>query len=217
MVINKIIFNSLSSESDMCRLGGLHNTDKSHLNTLGHRHSYTMLYDFIFGKFKYDECRIAEIGIAHNNGIKTFRDYFPNAHIFGFDIQSEHLDSARKDNLRNTQYFGIDCNSRVSIFDSLKSAGGNFDIIIDDASHIPEQQINVLLNSIPFLKPGGVLIIEDIYRNIDEEFFEPFINNVSKYFHSITFVETEHDKQWSGDWNNDKLLVLYRNNEPYNI
>ncbi len=37
------------------------------------------------------------------------------------------------------------------------------------------------------------------------------ISLVKKYFHSISFVETNHELQYTGSWDNDKLLILYRN------
>jgi FkbM family methyltransferase len=209
--INKIIFDSLNSTTNLCELGLKYHTDKSPISKYELRHSYTILYDFIFGKLKYDKIKLAEIGIWKNAGLKCFREYFPNAEIYGFEFIHSLIDEAKKDNLKNTYYYYLDAEIPESIEKSFQDAGGDFDIIIDDGSHKFEHQINVILNTIPFLKPGGVLIIEDIFKSINESDFEEKISLVKKYFHSISFVETNHELQYTGSWDNDKLLILYRN------
>jgi len=209
--INKIIFDSLDSTTNLCELGLKFHTDKSPISKYELRHSYTILYDFIFGKLKYEKIKIAEIGIWKNASLKCFREYFPNAEIYGFEKILSLIDEAKNDNLENTYYHYLDDAIPETIQKSFQDAGGNFDIIIDDGSHLFEDQINVILNTVSFLKPGGILIIEDIFKSINENEFEEKISSVKKYFHSISFVETNHQLQYTGGWDNDKLLVLYRN------
>jgi FkbM family methyltransferase len=210
--INKIIFDSLNSTTNLCELGLKFHTDKSPISKYELRHSYTILYDFIFGKLKYEKIKIAEIGIWKNASLKCFREYFPNAEIYGFEKHIELIEDAKNDNLEKTHYYSLDGAIPETIYNSFQEAGGNFDVIIDDGSHLFEHQINVILNTIPFLKPGGILIIEDIFKSINENDFEEKLSSVKKYFHSISFVETKHQLQYTGSWDNDKLLVLYRNN-----
>ena len=62
-----------------------------------------------------------------------------------------------------------------------------------------------------FLKPGGYFIIEDIFKSKDEAEYASVLGPYFKYYHSATFIETEHVNKDSGTWNNDKLLVLVRN------
>jgi cephalosporin hydroxylase len=40
-----------------------------------------------------------------------------------------------------------------------------FDIIIDDGSHIMENQFKTLRNFYPFLKSGGIYVVEDVAHN----------------------------------------------------
>lgn len=210
--INKIVFNSLNSISNLCEIGAKYDTDKSPISNINLRHSYTLLYDFIFNKVKYQNLKIAEIGIWKNGGIKSFLEYFPNAEIHGFEKEDYLISEAKKHNLKNTTYHSVDISNPQSITDSLRNSGGDFDIIIEDADHRFEHQVNVVLNIVEFLKPGGVLIIEDIFKSISEEEFEIKITPVKKYFDSIWFVDPYHDLQYTGNWDNDRLLVLYRNN-----
>lgn len=209
--INKIIFDSTDSTTDLCELGLKYHTDKSPISTYDLRHSYTILYDLILGHMKYKDIKLAEIGIWKNASIKSFRDYFPNAEIHGFEKVKQLIDDALKDNLKNTFYHEIDISNVDSITESFRGSGVKFDVIVDDGSHIFEHQINVILNVFPFLNPGGVLIIEDIFKSIPEKYFEERINPIRKYFSSVSFIETNHKLQYTGSWDNDKLLVLYRN------
>ena len=211
--INKIIFNSKNSLTELCKLGGKYNTDKSPICNYDLKHSYTIFYDLIFSNLKYKKIKLAEIGIWKNSGIKMFRDFLQDAEIHGFEKVSEIIMEAKNDNIPNTVYHYMDCNDPNSVINSFKESGGDFDIIIDDGSHVFEHQINVIVNSAPFLKPGGVLIIEDIFTSIDEDEFEKKIEPIKKYFDTISFIETDHEFQYTGNWNNEKLLVMYRNNK----
>jgi hypothetical protein len=211
--INKIIFDSLDSISSLCELGSKYGTDKSPLYDNQLRHSYTMLYDFMFSKIKYENIKLAEIGVWENASVKSFRDFFPNATIYGFDNLDYIIEQSKNDNIRNTHYFYMDCEKPETIINSFENSGGEFDIIIDDGSHVFEHQINLILNSVRYLKVGGVLIVEDIFKSINEDDFNKKLEPIKKYFDSITFIETHHKLQHTGHWNNDKLLILFRNNK----
>jgi hypothetical protein len=44
----------------------------------------------------------------------------------------------------------------------IEQTGGHFDVIIDDGPHTLQSQIFAVNSYFPMLKPGGILIIEDI-------------------------------------------------------
>ena len=85
-----------------------------------------------------------------------------------------------------------------------------FDIIIDDSTHEFKDQVLIIKTVIPFLKPGGILIIEDIFKNIEDMEFLTKIKDELKYFKEYYFIEPEHINRNSYNWNNDKLLVLVK-------
>jgi uncharacterized protein YutD len=68
--------------------------------------------------------------------------------------------------------------------------------------------------SIPFLKPGGMIIIEDIRKAFDESWFYEDLKDVLHEFQQIFFVDLEHDRRNSGMVNNDKVLILVKRGEP---
>ena len=61
-------------------------------------------------------------------------------------------------------YHYIDVNNPEIITKQFSKVNKKFDIIIDDSTHEFEHQINIIKNTHKYLKEGGHLVIEDIYR-----------------------------------------------------
>jgi hypothetical protein len=217
--INNLTINSSNSITDLCKLGIKYPTDKSPYCTesyttthgSGHRHPYTAVYDLLFSTLRYKNNKLAEIGILDNMSMACWREYFPNSTLFGFEFNQDFINIAKKFNLVNTTYDFIDVKNDNSINDCL-SKYGNYDIIIDDSTHIFEDQIRICNIAYKFLNEGGILIIEDIFRSESEEKYFLQLESINKYFSTITFINTEHNLLYSPGWNNDKLLILFRNN-----
>jgi hypothetical protein len=213
MKINKIVIDSSDSITDLCMLGKLYGTDKSPYNTNStlHKHPYTAVYDFIFGPLRYMYLEIAEIGILDNKSMMCWREYFPHAKLYGFEYDHNRLTKAVIDNLQNTEYHYMNVKAEESIQVSLEGAGCKFDIIVEDSTHEFADQIRFAKIATKFLKPGCILVIEDIFRNASEQQYVEQLNELSAYYSSATFVITEHKLKHSPGWDNDKLLILYRN------
>lgn len=214
MKINSLIIDSTNSKTDLCFLGEKYPTDKSPYafkEDMGaHKHPYTAVYDFIFSTIRFKENKIAEIGILNNKSMLCWRDYFPKSELFGFDFANNLLTEALEDNVENAHYDFMDIKQENSINSGLEKYGP-FDIIIEDSTHQFEDQIRFVNIAYKYIKPGGILIVEDIFRSADEQRYCDELENVSKYFSTITFVLTEHKLRYSPGWNNDKLLFLIRN------
>ena len=223
--INKIIIDSTESISDLCLLGAKYSTDKSpysgplakYLPTpLEHAHAYTAVYDMLFSNFRHKDIRFAEVGVHYNRSIRCFREYFTKTKIFGFDHMTSFLESAKKENLKDVEYYWLDAFNKELIIKAMKESGGEFDVIIEDSCHAFETQINFIETLHPFLKPGGILIIEDIYPDIENGYdkcddnFAKAIEPFKQYYSNIFFIETKHKLQYSGLHQNDKLLILIK-------
>ena len=209
----KITIDTTYFYSDLCEISKNYKTDKSPYNPK-HRHSYTGIYHFLFHKIKNYNLNIAEIGCYKNEGMKMFREYFKNSNLYGYDIGQKYIDSAKKDDLKNTFYFLMDVGNNENIQNGLSKCPEKFDIIIDDSSHIFDHQIKIIRNSVFFLKDGAYLIIEDIFNNRKEHseknYFQS-LSSVKKYFSEIYFVQSKHVNNFSPLYDNDKILVLVRN------
>ncbi|MGI9462022.1 MAG: hypothetical protein ACR2NY_05565, partial [Alphaproteobacteria bacterium] len=89
--------------------------------------------------------------------LRAWRDYFPNAKIYGADIDKATLFQEE----RIETHF-VDSLEQRTLDNLLVTIGGEFDVMIDDALHYPNANLNSLLFALRALKIGGVLVIEDI-------------------------------------------------------
>jgi glycosyltransferase involved in cell wall biosynthesis len=214
MNIQSVTIDTTGTVSNLCEIAMQFNSDKcpySKETTSGHRHPYTPVYDTLFSSLRTQSINIAEIGIEKNDSINIWRKYFPNADIYGFEYNEQYLQEAINQNLSNVYYEKIDVTNPNNIRETFQTINKKYDILIDDSTHFFEDQIRVIQNSIEYLNEGGILVVEDIFRNRSEEDYQRKLQGILKYFSSATFMTTEHENKFSGDWNNDKLLVLVRN------
>jgi glycosyltransferase involved in cell wall biosynthesis len=214
MNIQSVTIDTTGTVSNLCEIAMQFNSDKcpySKETTSGHRHPYTPVYDTLFSSLRTQSINIAEIGIEKNDSINIWRKYFPNADIYGFEYNEQYLQEAINQNLSNVYYEKIDVTNPNNIRETFQTINKKYDILIDDSTHFFEDQIRVIQNSIEYLNEGGILVVEDIFRNRSEEDYQRELQGILKYFSSATFMTTEHENKFSGDWNNDKLLVLVRN------
>ena len=212
MRIEKLVVDSTESVTDLCRLGVKHPTDKSPYNESDslHKHPYTAVYNLLFSYMRYNPIVLGEIGILDNMSMLCWREYFPNATLYGYEYSEMRLQKALSDKLSNTVYSKMDVKDVESIQEGLQST--MFDIIIEDSTHEFNDQIRFANIAYKHIKPGGFLIIEDIFREESEQRYVEALRETSKYYSSMTFIVTEHKNKHSPGWNNDKLLVLNRNN-----
>jgi hypothetical protein len=216
MQINNISIDSTNSITELCLLGVKYPTDKSPYNNNKdlHKHAYTSIYNLLFSNIKYNDIKLGELGILENHSMLSWREFFPNAKLYGFEWFDSRLDKAIRDSITNCTYIKMDVTNSSSIEKGLTDAGSNFDILMDDSTHVFADQIKFINVAYKHLKPGGFLIIEDIFINAKEEDYAIELDHLSDYFSTATFILANHDLKHSPGWNNDKLLVLHRNNKP---
>jgi hypothetical protein len=158
---------STKHEASLEALFNRHMSDKSS------RHDYHRIYAALFadpGSVK----RVVEIGIGSPNprfvssmgekhtgaggSLRAFRDYFPKAEIFGFDIDEDAL--FYEDRL---QTFLVDQTDSQSLEVALsRFVTDPVDLFIDDGLHSIEANLRTLVAGLKAVRPGGWLCIEDI-------------------------------------------------------
>lgn len=122
-------------------------------------HSYQTIYDELFSKYQNTCSKLLEIGFDGGFALQAYSEYFPNAEIYGIDIKD-----IRNETLR------VNSKVKVHIGDACSQATVNhfsheYDIIIEDASHLPEHQIQHFVDYNKYVKVGGIYIIEDIHED----------------------------------------------------
>lgn len=211
-MIPRIVIDSSDASTELCRIGRATGTDKSPYNTVAHRHPYTAVYSMLFAPLKNKPIRFAEIGVAGGASALLWEIYFrhSNAEICMFDRDEELLRRAREHVGRRFTFALMDVSVDGDVFRAL----GNepYDVIIDDSSHDFDHQIRIIKEAWPRLKSGGMLIIEDIFRNEPEERYATALDETKILETAVStyFVMCEHKNRWSPGWDNDKLLILVK-------
>lgn len=124
-------------------------------NDKGSTHSYIETYDKLFSPYR-DKCSFLEIGLALGDSIKLVDEYFTNSKIVGVDISVVFTPPAYKNNVRIIQADA----TKQEFLDTIN--GETFDIIIDDGSHMENDQVDTFNMLKSRMNKGGIYIIEDI-------------------------------------------------------
>lgn len=211
--IPTIKFDSSQYVSELCFLGKEHGADKSPLNEGVFRHAYTPIYNFLFAPIRYRQINLVEIGVGEGSGLSLFRSFFPKANLFGIDRNAGNIERCALKRMENVELALTDASDGRLLSRTFAQFGCLFDIIIDDASHKVADQINVIHTCLPFLKVGGMLVIEDIFRDETKAPEQTFCDALTQYDSDITaayFVLPENDRISVGGWNNEKLLIVVK-------
>jgi hypothetical protein len=131
-------------------------------------HSYDKIYDDLFQTYEHNCTKLLEIGFASGFSLLSYSEYFKNAVIYGIDIYDNRHEFVKTFPNINV-YIGDATHD-----DTIKAFPFEFDIIVEDASHLPEHQIQHFKDYSPYIKSGGVYVIEDI----DQTNYMHVYNNV---------------------------------------
>ncbi len=109
---------------------------------------------------KYLEPRsILEVGVHRGESTKVFSRRFPNAKIVAIDIEDNDIDFSCCPNVKFIRCNQIDDVKITSIIET--EFDGSLDLCIDDGAHIGSISEITFLTVFPFIKSGGIYIIED--------------------------------------------------------
>ena len=211
--MNSLTLDSSDCCSDLCILCAESGTDKSPYCNGGHRHPYTVPYSLLFETMRRKPIKFAEIGVFRGASLLAWRRYFSQARLYGFDNDANNLNFIASQGWPAVTLDLMDASQADSIRQQLTKHtqdGELFDVILDDASHNPEHQNEVIRTALPFLKQGGFLIIEDIFRDSSTDVYTKAFEEVKHMVSFHTFIVCDHRNRYSPGWNNDKLFVMVK-------
>jgi predicted O-methyltransferase YrrM len=119
-------------------------------------HAYGPLYTALFAPYKHSARRVLEIGIYSGASVAAMADFFVHARIVGIDITLANVRFGQND--PRITFRMVDGTSD----DAPRLLGGAWDVVLDDASHRPEDQLRSFELFGPHVRAGGVYVIEDI-------------------------------------------------------
>lgn len=165
---------------DLDDLLNLHASDKQSQN------GYGPIYHALFKHLRDQPINLLEIGIGtllpnvycsmygHDlpgykpgASLRAWRDYFVEGTIYGIDVQPDTMIKDER-NIVTALVDSRDADSVNTFMRDGRSYGlvspSNFDIIVDDGSHIAAEQLATLTNLWPYLAQNGLYVIEDVNR-----------------------------------------------------
>ena len=159
----------------LCELMDRHNSDKCT------PHKYTQVYYKLFKDMT--PSHVFEMGIGHPNldftcnmghipnyragsSLRAWKEFFPNATIYGADIYIEAVRQAQEDRIQTFQCNQLEYYEIKDVFKNLPM----MDIIIDDGYHVFPANATFFEASIDYLALDGVFVIEDIQPIYFDEF-----------------------------------------------
>ncbi len=194
--------------TELCKIAFKYGTDKCPQI----KHSYTPFYYKLLKSKKHSIKKVLELGIGHYRNMKNFeviydptlkrylhrgaslymwRDFFPEAQIFGADIIPDAIFS--DDRIKT---FLCDERKKEDLKKLIQDTGPDIDLFIDDASHHVDDQIFAAQTIMPLINKNVIYIIEDVGHS----------KKISKELDEYDTYVPPIPRKWTGG-----MLVVIRN------
>lgn len=193
--------------TELCKLFAVYGSDKA-----TGRHNYSILYNFLFGRYVGRSPSLLEIGTSVNNpdepspadvtcgSLRAWRKFFVNGEVIGAEADGNALLSET-----GIQSYGVDKTKPVAIA-ALLAQLPKLDLIIDDG-HCFDASRNVVELALPQLADGGMMVIEDVPRH-EKKRWDVYLSQ-SKL--NAAIVDLPHQKN---DQNNRLIFILPQREFP---
>lgn len=173
-----ISFYKKNSSCEISSLCDVYGSDKGQIKTGPHpypwpSHTYADFYSRLFWHCRNGVRNVFECGLGTNNpdlpssmgisgkpgaSLRVWRDFFPNAMIYGADIDRDVLFEEER-----IKTFYIDQLNPDEVRKFWQNVDANdFDLMVDDGLHTFEAGSTLFLHSIDRLSQNGIYVIEDV-------------------------------------------------------
>ena len=135
-----------------------------HTDKCSFSHNYLNKYELFLVPHRQECFNLLELGVLIGSSEYMWQEYFPNAQIYGVDINSEcHQYATDRVHIIQADL------SQVEAVEQLKKIKPY--IIVDDASHLWSHQILALFVLFDALPNGGLYILEDMETSVNQKKF----------------------------------------------
>jgi hypothetical protein len=119
------------------------------------QHDYAKVYEHYLWSWRDAKFTLLEIGVASGASLKMWKEYFPNASIYGID---NNPDCAK---VADNVFIGdqTDATFLTEVIGKI----GKPHIIIDDGGHIGAQTVRTFQNLFQHVASGGHYVVEDTH------------------------------------------------------
>jgi hypothetical protein len=186
--------------TELCKIAYKYKTDKCPQLF----HSYTPFYYDLLKDKRESFKKVLEFGIGVFSrqpeykigaGLRMWRDFFPNAMIYGVDINEKALFEDER-----IKTFLCDERCLEDVKGLIDQIGSDIDLVIDDASHKTEDQIFLLYHLMPLLKDDVLYIIEDATSS-------RFVNSKAKKFGYNSYIADIGPSRKKKTWSNNLIII----------
>ena len=165
--------------------------------------TYFPVYDRLFSRFRGQPITFLEIGVLGGGSLFMWRDYFgPQARIIGVELNP----AAAKWREHGFEIF-IGSQSDPEFWAEVMAEVGEVDIVLDDGGHRFQQQIITYESLLPFVRDGGMLVVEDTHTSYIRNFggpsptsFVSYAKDIVNGLHhrsSVVHLEPPETEVWS--------------------
>jgi hypothetical protein len=138
---------------------------------------YFAIYEHLFGRYVGTPVTFLEVGVLNGGSLLMWKEYFgPTARIIGVDLNP----AAKAMEAEGFEIF-IGDQADPRFWRRLFEQVGRVDVLLDDGGHTNEQQIVTVVEAMPHIRDGGVLVVEDVVTS----YLRPEYGNPSRY----SFIE----------------------------
>jgi hypothetical protein len=169
---------------------------------LSNKHSsYFQTYGELFERYRGKSITFVEIGVFSGGSLFMWRDYFgPQARIIGVEFNPDAV-RWREHGFE----IHIGSQSDPDFWSKFFNAVGPVDLVLDDGGHTYEQQISTVHLCMPYVKNGGMIVVEDTHTSYFKDFGYPsrytfiewvkvLFDNINSRFHAVNSSQLSYSQ-----------------------
>lgn len=154
---------------------------------------YLREYDRLFAPYREQAISLLEIGIQNGGSLEIWSQYFPNAStLIGCDINPD-CGNLSFDDPRIAVVVGDA--TKPEVMANVLAQSAQFDLIIEDGSHISSDIVKAFALYFPALKSGGLFVAEDLHCSYWSEYeggiYHPY-SSMSFFKYIADMINHEH-------------------------
>jgi hypothetical protein len=153
------------------------------------KNTYVTVYEELFKGI--DNPTLVEVGVLGGGSLELWAKYFgTKAKILGVDLNP----AAKFTAPAGVEVYILD-QSLPKEWDLFWNEIGNVDILIDDGGHLDHQQIVTVIQALPYISEGGLVIVEDTDFSYRAELKNPSKRSFISFVFSCIDVINSRDRQ----------------------
>ncbi len=169
--------------------------------------SYLPFYDSLFKPLQDAPISLLEIGVQNGGSLEVWSSYFARGEVFiGCDIDPKCGQLQYED--PRIKVIVSDANKMEGL-QAIKAIKSQLDIVIDDGSHRSMDVLSSFINYFPFLKPGGIYVIEDTHTLYQMVFGGGLLNDLGAYAFFKKLIDVIGYEFWAGQTSLETYFQTY--------